>query len=505
MEDLKALFDEAYENGKLLTTCIKVAVGAMFVTNSGKKIFAGNCNRDEGCNCQLNGECYKFKATGIYESCEETRKFCKAKHAEINLIEEVKWHKRPAINTSDGTVYVTRYPCLGCTKALIEAGFKRILYCGKQEISEEAAWLFSDAGVYIEHHPEFDYENGLKDTWWSDIFYEKAYRILTANTPYNESCKVNGHDRRIPFTIISYNNPSIPTLSRFHAETMTPELNWPILVFVRDSQKEIYEDATKQYKYCRIISFPDEVINNAGAVRRTALKWMYSQGYPLAFQLDDDVNLLTYGTLGRKADGWPKSFDVKNTNMCKVLAMWQIAMERAAKLDDVMLSGGMPIAFSWKKEYCKSATSYSVGRGSLTQVVCQNVKGLFEAGLFYKNNAEVGLDDIDMTARILESGHQVCTFSWLIYGCDDMGAPGQTLESLQARFQSSQDKLRALHGDQPWMTFRDKRNLPQACINWNGVRKMQRERGILKSEKYETDMWNGGRLLREAFDQSYER
>ena len=72
--------------------CIKVAVGAVWIPDDYERariysgaIFASNVN-PEGYSCKENGECYKAKVTGIYESCEETRKYCKSTHAEINLI-----------------------------------------------------------------------------------------------------------------------------------------------------------------------------------------------------------------------------------------------------------------------------------------------------------------------------------------------------------------------------------------------------------------------------------
>jgi len=275
---------------------------------------------------------------------------------------------------------------------------------------------------------------------------------------------------------------------------MTDDLNWPIFIFVRTSQKEIYENSTKDYKYVKIIDFPDALISNAGAVRRASQKWLYSQGYSIALQGDDDCTLLTYSRKATKGDGSPKAGYVENTNICKVLAMWQLAMERAIERDNVYLSCSMPVGFSWKPDYCMSYDSYLLSRGSFTNIICWNLKGLVEDRIFYRDNPLVGLDDIDMEIRVIESGHNLCNFTWLVNSGDTMSS-GQSMEVLQKRFKECQDKLRSFHEHLEWVHFREKRNLDQVCVYFPGVRKWQKEQGYRDTTDYIYDIWEGGELI----------
>lgn len=147
------LFKEAYLYAKSNTTCRKVPVGALFLTHDSNKYLS--CNKSKDINCIDLGECYKAKITGIYESCEETRKYCKAIHAEINIIDILKENN---INPGGGILYVTRYPCYNCAANIVDYGIKHTRYCGRQEISNEVKELFNSHNVICEWIPELDFE-----------------------------------------------------------------------------------------------------------------------------------------------------------------------------------------------------------------------------------------------------------------------------------------------------------------------------------------------------------
>lgn len=151
--DYKKEFDESAEYAKKFCTCNKVAVGAKFITNDGREFYS--CNRSEEHDCTVTGKCHKFEVTGIYESCEETRKYCSAVHAEINMINKLRENN---VDPSDGILFVSRYPCHNCCEKCIEFGFKRINYCGRQEISDEVKELFSTNDVEVNWFKEYDYE-----------------------------------------------------------------------------------------------------------------------------------------------------------------------------------------------------------------------------------------------------------------------------------------------------------------------------------------------------------
>ena len=154
--EIKEIFNKAYTYAMNNSTCMKVKVGsACLVDNT--LITACNCSIEDSKNCIKLGECYKYKITGIYESCEETRKYCSAIHSEINLINRLKTLGfEVAMPTM--TLFVTRYPCENCAKNIVDFGFKKVYYCGKQEISDEVKKIFKINGIDYKWYPEFDFE-----------------------------------------------------------------------------------------------------------------------------------------------------------------------------------------------------------------------------------------------------------------------------------------------------------------------------------------------------------
>lgn len=373
---------------------------------------------------------------------------------------------------------------------------KNTEYISKDFLSNYTSVLLFEFSNYIN---ESEYE-----VWWTDRMYKECYDIVK--------------DRKFPVTIPGYNRPSLPTLWNLRVNEYNEDCNWDFYVIVRESQREMYEEATKDFKYVTIKSFPDEIINNAGAVRRTTQKWLYSKGVKATFQMDDDVSSLSYTRAGLKEDGVPKSDYVNHSikrnpefNSARVFAMWQVAMEKAMASDNVLISCGQQIAFSWKDDYCLSSKSYRLMRGPMTQVVCFNIEGLMNEKIFHNNNADVGFDDIDFTLRVIESGNRACCFPWLVYGCEALGGGNGdqvSEDKLKARFKSNQDKLKSIHDSKPYVSFRPKRNLDQVCIKWNSARKYCAELNGYDYDKFlnhsEYNIWQGGKLLDEARSFSYE-
>ena len=509
MNKWKHRFYTAHCHARRESGCMKVAVGAVWIPDDYERariysgaVFASNVN-SEGYSCKDNGECYKAKITGIYESCEETRKYCKSTHAEINLIQKMK-EKFPDREQTEllngGTVWVTRYMCENCALELIRHGLKKICYCGKQEISDTVKTFLESAGVKYWWYPEWDFENDELYPWWTNEFYDKAYDIVK--------------DRRAPLTIISYNNPEVLTLQSLGYQVSHID-KWPCIIFVRESQVQMYEESVGHYEEVTIVGLPDELVSNAGATRRESQKWLYNHGYKIAFQFDDDIESLGHTIKGYREDGGIKT-DYYNGDFGRVLAMWQIAMEKsiAGTNGKLMISGGMPVAFSFKWEYSEPDWSCCLNFGAMTQLVCWNVTGMVENGLLYRDNADVGLDDIDMTLNVLESGNVVCGFPWITYGCVPMGNPTQYINGdftkpgpqLIERFRINQEKLKENHGHLPWLKFREKRRLPQTCISWLAERRWAYEKGFIPSPKdYKYDIWNNGKLLEEAINQNYSK
>jgi dCMP deaminase len=94
-----------------------------------KNCFEGGCPR-----CASNVE----SGTNLGE--------CICSHAEENAIVSAAYH---GISTKDATLYTTFSPCLLCTKMIINAGIKRVVYLSQYTLSEYPIALLTEAGVEL--------------------------------------------------------------------------------------------------------------------------------------------------------------------------------------------------------------------------------------------------------------------------------------------------------------------------------------------------------------------
>jgi len=67
-------------------------------------------------------------------------------HAETNAIIQAALH---GVSTRGCTCYVTHFPCINCTKALINAGIVRLVYSVAYRIDENAKTFLEMANVEI--------------------------------------------------------------------------------------------------------------------------------------------------------------------------------------------------------------------------------------------------------------------------------------------------------------------------------------------------------------------
>ena len=74
-------------------------------------------------------------------------------HAETNAIIQAALH---GVSTKGATCYVTHFPCINCSKALINAGISRLVYTNSYRIDEHALNFLKAANieiVQIDSHP----------------------------------------------------------------------------------------------------------------------------------------------------------------------------------------------------------------------------------------------------------------------------------------------------------------------------------------------------------------
>lgn len=134
-----------------LSTCEKVKVGAAIVDpTTGETVFG--VNHGIGYTCTNSG-CLRKKLYGEASKDHRLPSDCAAIHAEIDAITKAA---RRGINTYDCVLWVTRYPCEACARAIVNAGIKHILYGRKEPISKMTEDILRDCEVI---HCDWDYED----------------------------------------------------------------------------------------------------------------------------------------------------------------------------------------------------------------------------------------------------------------------------------------------------------------------------------------------------------
>lgn len=96
---------------------------------------------------------YNGTPSGFENVCEENDKTKPyVLHAEANAITKVA----KSGNSSDGaTLYVTAAPCIECSKLIIQAGIKRVVYTDEYRL-EDGINLLKRAGVDVERVTDED-------------------------------------------------------------------------------------------------------------------------------------------------------------------------------------------------------------------------------------------------------------------------------------------------------------------------------------------------------------
>lgn len=119
----------------LRSTCTRLEVGATLVKD--KRIIAG------GYNGSVSGDHHC-----IDEGCYVVDGHCiRTIHAEMNAILQCA---KLGVSTEGAEIYVTHFPCLPCTKAILQAGIKKIYYLNDYHNNEYALELIKHVGVEVE-------------------------------------------------------------------------------------------------------------------------------------------------------------------------------------------------------------------------------------------------------------------------------------------------------------------------------------------------------------------
>lgn len=119
----------------LRSTCTRLEVGATLVKD--RRIIAGGYNGAvSGDNHCIDHGCYV-----VDDHCIRTI------HAEMNALLQCA---KLGISTDGAEIYVTHFPCLHCTKAILQAGIKKIYYLHDYHNDPYAIELIQKLGVEIQ-------------------------------------------------------------------------------------------------------------------------------------------------------------------------------------------------------------------------------------------------------------------------------------------------------------------------------------------------------------------
>ena len=118
----------------LRSTCSRLSVGATIVKD--KRIIAG------GYNGSIKGDehCIDVGCKVVEGHCVRTI------HAEINAILQCS---KFGVGTEGASIYVTHFPCLNCTKSIIQAGIKEICYANDYRNNDYAKELLEKSGIIV--------------------------------------------------------------------------------------------------------------------------------------------------------------------------------------------------------------------------------------------------------------------------------------------------------------------------------------------------------------------
>lgn len=124
------------------SNCIKRKVAAVIVRDK-RIISTGYNGTPRGTkNCNEGGcpRCNNFAESGT--KLDE----CYCAHGEENAIVQAAYH---GISVKDSTIYTTFCPCLYCTRMIINAGIREVVYNADYPLHESALKLLEEAGVVV--------------------------------------------------------------------------------------------------------------------------------------------------------------------------------------------------------------------------------------------------------------------------------------------------------------------------------------------------------------------
>ena len=139
---MERCLDIAQDYADKYSTCCKVKVGSLIETKAKESILG--CNHGVH-NCKQNG----CRRIGLYGEASKKHRLpsdCDSIHSEIDAICSAA---RRGMNLLGATIFVTRYPCEACARAIANSGIETVVYGRRENISDYTRIILDEAGVDV--------------------------------------------------------------------------------------------------------------------------------------------------------------------------------------------------------------------------------------------------------------------------------------------------------------------------------------------------------------------
>lgn len=145
--------DTAYQYAQKMSGCRKVAVGSLISKNESIVSMGANRTMPDLCKCR---GCLRVEKYGDDSKSHRNPEDCRAIHSEIDAITSAAQN---GISLDGATIYVTRYPCEACARAIVSSGIRHVVYGGTARISDQTQILFDDYDVDCVYIPNWKEDN----------------------------------------------------------------------------------------------------------------------------------------------------------------------------------------------------------------------------------------------------------------------------------------------------------------------------------------------------------
>lgn len=334
---------------------------------------------------------------------------------------------------------------------------------------------------------KFDFNTLYDVDCWQNDFRRAANKIMKIGTR-----------KQIPICIPSYSRPEAKFFMHL-SNDFTDDRNYPIHVFIRNSQRDLYENSVylKNKSWVTIHSFPDEEISDVGLVRAKIVDTMYDLGFESIFMHDDDMNGI-YPTIPSERESGPISRMWVTLNHWETYNMWQLASEYCWHIfDRAIYTLPMVAGFSWPIDFSDVNASYCL-RGLASIAMCINIKRLKENDLNFLSDKIKHHEDFDLEIRSLIKGYFPIELHWLSFHSGGGGKYAQL--TCFERYDEFQKQMLEDFKHIDFVVPRHRGKLPNVGINWNKARDYLAKNGFINYDewsktKFRFNMWQDGKML----------